>query len=374
MPPALDHLTRLLQHVFIDAGSTFSLISLTSALIISAMWLSLRRKRTTPLRLKVLARALFPSRIWKHASTRADIGLFILSVTAMSLLIGWGLVSARSIERMVEGGLNGALGPSAVSAPTWLACGILTVTGFLGYDFSYWFDHYLKHRISWLWPFHRVHHTAEVLTPFTSFRVHPVDNLIFANISAVTIGAAEGVVHYLLGAHVPELAIAGTNIVLVAFLYTIIHLQHSHIRIAFTGWLGHVVFSPAHHHIHHSADPRHYDCNLGSCLAVWDWMFGTLQMPDPKGRLRFGTVAEEDPHSATGTLLYPFVLAFRAVWPSLHPPVSEGNGMVEGFLASFGNAPAGKKARPPSTTSPSPPPSRRSVVRSPSPPLRDGEM
>jgi hypothetical protein len=45
MTPALDHLTRLLQHVFIDAGSTFSLISLTSALIISATWLVLRRKR-----------------------------------------------------------------------------------------------------------------------------------------------------------------------------------------------------------------------------------------------------------------------------------------------------------------------------------------
>ena len=327
MTPALDHLTRLLQHVFIDAGSTFSLISLSSALIISATWLALRRKRRTPLRIKVLARALFPSRIWKHASTRADIGLFILSITAMSLLIGWGLVSARGIERLVEGGLNGVFGRSMIGTPAWLACGVLTLTGFLGYDFSYWLDHYLKHRISWLWPFHRVHHTAEVLTPLTSYRTHPVDNLIFANISAVVIGVAEGVVHYLLGAHVPELAIAGANVVLVAFLYTTIHLQHSHIRIAFTGWLGHVVFSPAHHHIHHSADPRHYDCNLGSCLAVWDWMFGTLQMPDPKARLTFGTAAEEDPHSATGTLLYPFVLAFRAVWRSrLHLPVFEENG------------------------------------------------
>ncbi len=315
MTPALDHLTRLLQHVFIDAGSTFSLISLTSALIISATWLALRRRRRTPLRLKVLARALFPSRIWKHASTRADIGLFVLSITGMSLLIGWGLVSARGIERMVEGGLNGAVGASVISTPAWLACGVLTLTGFLAYDFSYWFDHYLKHRIGWLWAFHRVHHTAEVLTPLTSYRTHPVDNLIFANISAVVIGAAEGIAHYLLGAHVPELAIAGTNALLVAFLYTTIHLQHSHIRIAFTGRLGHVVFSPAHHHIHHSADPRHYDCNLGSCLAVWDWMAGTLRLPDPKARLKFGTAADEDPHSATGTLLYPFVLAFGAVWP-----------------------------------------------------------
>ncbi len=320
MSPALDHLARLLQRVFIDAGSTFSLISLASALVISAAWLGLRRKRKKPLRFKVLARALFPSRIWKHASTRADIGLFLLSVTGMSLLIGWGLVSARSIERVVEGGLNGMFGPSAIGAPAWLACGALTLTGFLAYDFSYWFDHYLKHRIGWLWAFHRVHHTAEVLTPLTAYRTHPVDNLIFANISAAIIGVAEGVVHYLLGAQVPELAVAGTNIVLVAFLYTTIHLQHSHIRIAFTGRLGRIVFSPAHHHIHHSSDPAHYDCNLGSCLAIWDGMFGTLRLPDPKARLTFGTVAEEDPHSATGTLLYPFVLAFRSLWPARTRP------------------------------------------------------
>lgn len=316
MSSVRDHIIRLLQHVFTDAGSTFSLISLICALLISATWLIIRRKRTKPLRIRALARALFPSRIWKHASTRADIGLFVLSITGKSLLIGWGLVSARSIGHAVETGLSGTFGPSVIGAPAWLACGALTLTGFLAYDFSYWFDHWLKHRVNWLWPFHRVHHTAEVLTPLTSYRTHPVDDLIFANISAVIIGGAEGIVRFLLGPHVPELAVTGTNIVLVAFLYTTIHLQHSHIRIAFTGWLGRIVFSPAHHHIHHSADPAHYDCNLGSCLAVWDWMFGTLRLPDPKTRLVFGTVAEEDPHSATGTLLYPFVLTFRAVWPT----------------------------------------------------------
>lgn len=313
MSAALDRLLLLFQHVFIDAGSTFSLMSLGSALIISVTWLMLRRKRQKPLRIKALARALFPSRIWKHASTRADIGLFILSITSMSLLIGWALVSTRGVERAVEAGLNGMFGAPVIGAPSWLACGALTLTGFLAYDFSYWFDHWLKHRVSWLWPFHRVHHTAEVLTPLTSFRIHPVDNLIFANISAVIIGVAEGVVHYTLGGRAPELAVTGTNIVLVAFLYTVIHLQHSHIRIAFAGRLGRIVFSPAHHHIHHSADPAHYDCNLGSCLAIWDWMFGTLRVPDSKARLVFGTVAEEDPHSATGALLYPFVLSFRAV-------------------------------------------------------------
>ncbi|MBW8734031.1 MAG: sterol desaturase family protein, partial [Asticcacaulis sp.] len=203
MTPALDHIIGLLQHVFIDAGSTFSLVSLASALVISATWLSLCRKRRKPLRIKVLARALFPSRIWRHASTRADIGLFVLGITGMSLLIGWGLVSTRQIVHMVDAGLS-AFGPSTIAAPAWLACGVLTLTGFVAYDLAYWIDHFLKHRVSWLWPFHRIHHTAEVLTPLTAFRVHPVDSLIFANINAIVIGTAEGIVHYLFGGRIPE--------------------------------------------------------------------------------------------------------------------------------------------------------------------------
>jgi sterol desaturase/sphingolipid hydroxylase (fatty acid hydroxylase superfamily) len=31
--------------------------------------------------------------------------------------------------------------------------------------------------------------------------------------------------------------------------------------------------------VHHSANPKHFNKNFGSCLALWDWMFGTLYMP-----------------------------------------------------------------------------------------------
>jgi sterol desaturase/sphingolipid hydroxylase (fatty acid hydroxylase superfamily) len=31
-----------------------------------------------------------------------------------------------------------------------------------------------------------VHHSAEVLTPLTSFRIHPLDTFMFGNILAVT--------------------------------------------------------------------------------------------------------------------------------------------------------------------------------------------
>lgn len=310
----LAHFGKTLADLFLAPGATFSLLSLGTALLVSAAFLVLRRKRHRRLRLRALWRALFPKRIWRHASTRADIGYLLLNSFVTGTMVGWALLSGTAIRGGTVAVLTQLFGaPPAVVLPVWLASVLMTVVLFLAYEFAYWLDHYLMHRISWLWEFHRVHHTAEVLTPLTAARMHPVDSLIFANICAVIIGPVHGLMSYGLGgAH--EALLSGTNIILVVFLCATIHLQHSHIRLTFTGVWSHIVFSPAHHHIHHSDDPRHYNTNFGSCLAVWDWMFGTLVMPTAKQRLNFGTgAAPEGPHSATGGLIHPFVQSAKII-------------------------------------------------------------
>ncbi|MBP2160118.1 MULTISPECIES: sterol desaturase family protein [Asticcacaulis] len=308
----------VLGRVFLAAGSTYSLMSLMAALVISAVFLGVRRRRRHPLPWKALARALFPGSIWGHRSTRADLGMFLLNTFVTLSLIGWSLISASTVSQVTGGMLRGAFGVSPALLPGWTGMALLTIATFLAYDFGYWFDHWFKHRTAWLWPFHRVHHTAEVLTPFTAARMHPIDTLIFSNILALTVGTVQGIGQYLLGeAHVAQ--VSGTNIILVAFMYTVVHLQHSHIRIAFTGTLGKWFLSPGHHHLHHSDNPAHYDCNFGSCLAVWDRVFGTLRLPEARQSLRFGSPGEEDVHSATGSLLHPFVLSWRAIVRGYRP-------------------------------------------------------
>jgi sterol desaturase/sphingolipid hydroxylase (fatty acid hydroxylase superfamily) len=81
-----------------------------------------------------------------------------------------------------------------------------------------------------------------------------------------------------------------------AFLVTYGHLRHSHMWIAFTGLAGRILQSPAHHQLHHSANPVHFDRNLGFALAVWDWVFGTLVIP-PSARepIVFGVGGEAPP-------------------------------------------------------------------------------
>ena len=317
---------HLLQAVFLSPGSTFSLFSLGCALALSIGFLLLRRGRKSrgPLRAKAMMRALFPKWFWRSPSMRADVGFFVLNAFATGSLIGWGLFSGAVISRGVEAALNRAFGvmPPLAIAPL-ARDAIFTLALFVVYDFSYWVDHFLKHKIRLLWEFHRVHHTAEVLSPLTVFRMHPIDSLIFTNIVAVAVGTVYGIGTHVFGSAAHEAALSGTNIILVVFIFATVHLQHSHIDIRFRGWLGKIFFSPAHHHIHHSTLVEHYDSNLGSCLAVWDWMFGTLILPDAIGKkLTFGADTNDDryhPHSMAGGLVWPFVRAVRVLIPGSRP-------------------------------------------------------
>jgi sterol desaturase/sphingolipid hydroxylase (fatty acid hydroxylase superfamily) len=327
-----DSIGGKLAGVFLSPGSAFSLLSLLAALLVAVAFLMLRgrRKWRHP---KVLARALFPKWLWRNASMRADIGFFLLNILVTGALVGWALVSYSAISDMVSGLLTSSFGasPGLVSSPV-LRGAIITLALFLAYDFAYWIDHKLKHSIPALWEFQRVHHTAEILSPLTVYRMHPVDSAIFYNIIAVALGLTQGVALYLMGGPADEATLSGTNILLVVFVFATIHLQHSHIAISFSGIWGKLFFSPAHHQLHHSNDPRHYGSNFGSCLAVWDLMFGTLRQPvrDDRG-LEFGAEPEPDgtsPHSATSSLVAPFSRALALLWPFRRPKRPEPKGVA----------------------------------------------
>jgi sterol desaturase/sphingolipid hydroxylase (fatty acid hydroxylase superfamily) len=134
---------------------------------------------------------------------------------------------------------------------------------------------------------------------------------VFNNILAVAMGAAGGLAHYFLGRGTAPLTIANSNVIVLVFFFLIGHLQHTHFWIAFTGVWGRLILSPAHHQIHHSTDPRHFNKNLGSFLAVWDWMFGTLYMPSKRRlKLDFGVEPKgAQAHTVSGALVSPILRA-----------------------------------------------------------------
>jgi len=324
---ALHALLTKAADVFLSPGSVFWAPTLLSALLIAVGCLAATRiRRGRRVRPAALLRALFPRRILRGASSKADLGLLLFNTFPAGALVGWMLVSTNQVSRQATSLLGWALGPSAAIPLRPDVLGIVvTVTLFLAYELAYWLDHYLSHKVPFLWEFHKVHHTAQVLTPLTIFRVHPVDSLVFANIIALVVGATGGTLQYVFGASAAPFALSGTNVILLAFFCVTLHLQHSHLWISFTGALGRILLSPAHHQIHHSADPLHFNTNLGCCLSVFDWLFGTLHMPAARREpLAFGAATRTgaSPHSVSGTLITPFTECLARL-PALRRPQAQ---------------------------------------------------
>jgi sterol desaturase/sphingolipid hydroxylase (fatty acid hydroxylase superfamily) len=302
-----------LYGIFLSPGGTFSLASLLCALCIILLVLGHKyRKRKRPIGFRLLVRAVFPKKIMLSRSTRTDVWFFAFNTMVAGLLFGWAILSAHVVSSFVNNSLVAGLGaPTPSSSPAWVAMTVMTIAAFIAYEFGYWLDHYLSHKVPFLWEFHKVHHQAEVLTPITNFRVHPVDSIVFVNILAVTMGTTAGVIDYLFGKPVASFSPFNVNALILVETYLLDHLHHTQFWIPFTGWLGRILISPAHHQIHHSTNPIHFDKNMGSCLALFDWMFGTLCIPKTENEhISFGvTPRAEDPHSVQESLINPVVRA-----------------------------------------------------------------
>ncbi len=265
----------------LSPSSICSIYSLGLAILIAFAWLAVRRKRRRrPIVVRALARAIFPRRILMHRSTFADVGYCVIGIASLGAILGWAVVSTSWISDGVATFLTRGLGPAPqLHAPDFLLNAARTGALFLAYELGFFIDHTLKHRVPALWELHKAHHSAEVLTPLVNFRVHPLDSLILANNLALFIGVIGGVAQYTLGRKAVSFTLFDQNVLMLLYIYLTAQLQHSEIWIPFTGVWGRLFMSPAHHQLHHSADPAHFNCNMGASLAIWDWLAGSLRMP-----------------------------------------------------------------------------------------------
>jgi sterol desaturase/sphingolipid hydroxylase (fatty acid hydroxylase superfamily) len=303
-----------LTNVFIAAKGqlSFARLSLSVGIGILAFALFYQRKSRN-IRFKALLRAILPTKYF-GASSRADVLMFLFNLYLIGLLLGWAFLSQHVIATFANETLQtwfGSMAPTSLSP--WVTGAVMTAAVFIAADFSYWFDHFLSHKIPFLWQFHRVHHTAEVLTPITNFRVHPMDSLVYYNLMAILIGVTEGSATYLFGGTIQQFTIWNMNTLIVISALLVQQLHHTSFWIPFTGVWGRIFISPAHHQIHHSLNPIHYDKNMGGTLSVFDWLFGTLHIPSKKReKLTYGVNdATARAHSAEELLVTPLIDAAK---------------------------------------------------------------
>jgi sterol desaturase/sphingolipid hydroxylase (fatty acid hydroxylase superfamily) len=175
------------------------------------------------------------------------------------------------------------------------AMALAAFVAFLFGDFALYWSHRLFHRFPRLWRTHAMHHAPEFLTPLTAFRFWPHEQIVHIACSTMMGGLGLGIVTTMLGAKVTPMTLLGVNAFYLVWNLAFAHLRHSHVALPFPRWLCFVLVSPHMHQVHHSVEARHHDRNFATVFAFWDWMFGTLYIPDPKERFRFGiedTVAD----------------------------------------------------------------------------------
>jgi sterol desaturase/sphingolipid hydroxylase (fatty acid hydroxylase superfamily) len=302
-----------LQSAVLETFSPYSAYgapALGGALLFSALYYAGRRRvRGRRVSVRGFVRSIFPKRIILHPSSRVDIRMWALNGVVFASAygtLGLGLFFWRDV---IDAGLTRLFGaPAPVQWPAWTILTMATVFQLLAYEFAYWFGHYLFHRVPALWEFHKVHHSAEVMTTLTELRQHPVEIIAFVNLIGLATGIVFGIMTYAFGPGVQPFTLLNGNILLMMFLITYGHLRHSHMWIAFTGLTGRILQSPAHHQLHHSANPAHYNKNLGFALAVWDWAFGTLAIPAKTPEPIVFGIGEENTRfrSALGNYVIPF--------------------------------------------------------------------
>ena len=301
-------------HRLSDLADPFSAASLAGALVFATV-VMLHRTGAAP------GRAGFRSRIWSHPSARLDYRLFVVTSLFYATGVVELVVTSHTVEHWVASGLDRLFGPTAPTPPPLALVAALTLADFLVFELAYWFAHWLLHRVPTLWSFHALHHSAEVLTPFTEWRQHPVELFLIPAINAVMLGAFWGVSHHLFGAGAQPVSLLGFNAIQLVAVFTILHLRHTHLWITVPGIWAKLLQTPAHHMVHHSADPRHFDKNLGLFLSLWDWAFGTLWIPRPeeKATLTLGLGEGKGHHGVVDAWVSPLLDAGRTLLPAPLP-------------------------------------------------------
>ncbi len=271
---------RALRDTFSPA-SAYGAPALIGALAFCALYyVGRRRAGGRRVNARAFLRSIFPRRVLLHPSSLIDMRLWALNAIVFASAYGmlsFGLFFWRDA---IVAWLSHEFGRRApLPWPPWTVLTLATVLQILAYELAYWSAHYAFHKIPALWEFHKVHHSAEVMTTLTELRQHPVEIIAFMNWIGLATGTVFGVMTYSFGPGVRPFTLLNGNILTMMFLLTYGHLRHSNLWIAFTGAAGRILQSPAHHQLHHSANPAHFDKNLGFALALWDWAFGTLAIP-----------------------------------------------------------------------------------------------
>jgi sterol desaturase/sphingolipid hydroxylase (fatty acid hydroxylase superfamily) len=182
-------------------------------------------------------------------------------------LVGYNAVSNIAVELfnsfLNRFGVENIVAIEIGSYPIWVQFLIMFVVA----DFIQWWVHVLLHRVSWLWQFHKVHHSVKEMGFAAHLRYHWMETIVYKSVLYIPLT--------MIGFGIDDFFI------LHAFTVLIGHLNHANIPLTY-GPLRYVLNNPAMHIWHHAKkvpESHPYGINFGISLSIWDYIFGTALIP-----------------------------------------------------------------------------------------------
>ena len=168
------------------------------------------------------------------------------------------------------------------------------IFAFLLTDLLYYIQHYLLHKVSFLWCFHIVHHSSPEFNLFTGFRNNWFAPLItpFFYLPGTLLGFS--VTQILMGHFI------------VLFIQFVAHTQF----VPKLGFLEGIIATPSAHRVHHGNHLGLMEKNFGGGLMIWDRLFKTY-IPEPK-KFRYGIPEGFISYNPIILVLHKFIQFFKA--------------------------------------------------------------
>lgn len=259
---------------------------------------------------------LFSPKIWFHKSALLDYKLMVVRALIRIFFLGPFILSVMVVALVISSHLQAMFGDGPARGVNGTFVTVLfTTCAFAAEDFARFCVHYLAHRVPFLWELHKVHHSAEVLTPFSVYRTHPLESVLMRTGAALAVGLTSGLFMWFFSGNISGAEIFGVEALGLLWNLTGSNLRHSNIWLSYGPVLEHIFISPAQHQIHHSNRPEHFRTNCGSVFAVWDWMIGSLYVTRGREKLVFGIPTHERNHgeSVVSALVAPVWSGFATL-------------------------------------------------------------
>ena len=305
-----DFISNIFEH-FIDPRKRVFVGYLAVSIIIALLWLIFFKRKS----FKNSLNFIFSKKIWFSKSSKADFFVFlinrVISIVISPVLITQMVIASAIFYWLHE--INWLSSGSFQNVPDFIVVFLFTLFIFLLDDFSKYWVHRWMHKWPILWALHKVHHSAEVLTPMTVYRTHPLEGIVFTIRGTFTQGISISTFIFFFGDSVDLYTVLGANILLFLFNTAGSNLRHSHIGIRYWAWLENILISPAQHQLHHSIDIKHHDKNFGAALAIWDYFFGSLHHSVEIDDLKLGVDNQERDFNRLSTLYFSPIIEIKNI-------------------------------------------------------------